>query len=106
LVTRLGPMCRTVEDTARILDVIVGYDSKDELTAFSVGRLPDEPYYEFASESSLAGMRIGILREYMDGSLWNQADTESLQIQEAAIQKLADAGAAVGARGADAAPPQ
>ncbi len=93
LVTRLGPMCRTVEDAARILDVIVGYDPKDELTAFSVGRLPAQPYYEFAKESSLAGMRIGILREYMDGSLWNQADTESLQIQEGAIQKLADAGA-------------
>ena len=40
--TRVGPICRTVEDAARILDVIAGYDPKDELTAFSVGRMPDE----------------------------------------------------------------
>ena len=33
--TRVGPMCRTVEDVARVLDVYAGYDPKDELTAFS-----------------------------------------------------------------------
>ena len=37
---RVGPMCRTVADTARILDVIAGYDPKDEYTALSVGRTP------------------------------------------------------------------
>jgi amidase len=42
---RVGPMCRTVEDTARVLDVIAGYDPKDELTAFSVGRRSTQPYY-------------------------------------------------------------
>jgi Asp-tRNA(Asn)/Glu-tRNA(Gln) amidotransferase A subunit family amidase len=93
MVTRLGPMCRTVEDTARVFDVIVGYDPKDELTAFSVGRLPEKPYYEFTSPKNLKGMRIGVLREYMDPSLWNQADVESIQIQSAAVQTLADAGA-------------
>ncbi len=93
MVTRLGPFCRTVEDTARIFDVIVGWDPKDELTAFSVGREPEKPYYEYADGKDLTGMRIGILREYMDGTLWNQADTESLLIQNEAITKLADAGA-------------
>jgi hypothetical protein len=34
-----------------------------------VGRLSDKPYYEFAKESSLQGMRIGVMREYMDGRL-------------------------------------
>jgi Asp-tRNA(Asn)/Glu-tRNA(Gln) amidotransferase A subunit family amidase len=34
---RVGPMCRTVADTARILDAIAGYDPKDEYTALSVG---------------------------------------------------------------------
>ncbi len=37
---RTGPICRNVQDAARILDVIAGYDPKDELTAFSVGRKP------------------------------------------------------------------
>lgn len=93
MVTRLGPMCRTVEDTARIFDAIVGYDPKDELTAFSVGRLPDRPYADFARPGSLRGVRIGVIREYMDGSLWNEADVESIQIQNAAIAKLKAAGA-------------
>ena len=44
---RVGPICRTVEDVARILDVIAGYDPKDELTAFSVGRLPPQPYASY-----------------------------------------------------------
>ena len=34
---RVGPICRTVGDAARVLDAIAGYDPKDELTAFSVG---------------------------------------------------------------------
>jgi amidase len=93
MVTRLGPMCRTVEDTARVFSVIVGYDPKDELTAFSVGRLPDKPYEEFTNPKNLKGMRIGVLREYMDPSLWNQADVESIAIQSEAIQTLARAGA-------------
>jgi Asp-tRNA(Asn)/Glu-tRNA(Gln) amidotransferase A subunit family amidase len=93
MVTRLGPMCRTVEDTARVFDVIVGFDPKDELTAFSVGRLPEKPYYEYTNPKNLNGMRIGVLREYMDPSLWNQADVESIAIQSEAIQTLADAGA-------------
>src|ERR1700686_2377799 len=37
---RTGPICRNVEDAAKILDVIAGYDPKDELTAFSIGRKP------------------------------------------------------------------
>src|SRR5688500_17970303 len=43
LVMRVGPICRTVEDTAKILDAYAGYDPKDELTAFSVGRKPAQP---------------------------------------------------------------
>jgi amidase len=35
---RVGPICRSVEDAARILDVIAGFDPADEITAFSVGR--------------------------------------------------------------------
>jgi len=43
-----------------VLEVIAGYDPKDELTAFSVGRLPAEPYRSFANERTLNGMRIGV----------------------------------------------
>src|SRR5688572_32877962 len=38
LVMRVGPICRTVEDTAKIFDAYAGYDPKDELTVFSIDR--------------------------------------------------------------------
>ena len=37
----LGPMARTVRDLAILLDVMVGYDSEDPLTATGVGHIPD-----------------------------------------------------------------
>ena len=39
--------------------MIAGYDASDPLTAFGVGRLPDQPYETFTHETSLKGMRIG-----------------------------------------------
>src|SRR5262245_3159442 len=35
-----GPITRTVEDAARMLDQIVGYDPDDDATAFGVGKTP------------------------------------------------------------------
>jgi amidase len=36
----LGPMARTVTDMAKLLDVVVGYDPEDPLTARGVGQIP------------------------------------------------------------------
>ena len=93
--TRTGPICRTVKDAAKVLDVIAGYDPKDELTVFSVGRLPSSPYATFASEKRLDGVRIGVLREYMDRSLFNQADEESIAAAERAMADLQKLGAII-----------
>jgi amidase len=93
--TRVGPLCRTVKDAARLLEVIAGYDPKDEMTAFSVGRLPSEPYRSFASEKTLNGMRIGVIREHMDKKAFNQADAESIDITERAIGDLRQLGATI-----------
>jgi amidase len=93
--TRVGPLCRTVKDAARLLEVIAGYDPKDELTAFSIGRMPSEPYRSFASERSLTGMRIGVIREHMDRKAFNDADTESIDITERAIEDLRKLGATI-----------
>src|ERR1700674_1251071 len=101
--TRVGPLCRTVKDAARVLEVIAGYDPKDELTAFSIGRLPSEPYRSFANERTLNGMRIGVIREHMDKSLFNEADVETIDITERAIGDLRRLGATIvdpGASGA------
>ncbi len=93
--TRTGPICRTVEDAARVLDVIAGYDPKDELTVFSIDRLPTQPYQSFARERSLQGVRIGVVREYMDKSLFTQADAESIDIVDRAVTDLRKLGATI-----------
>src|SRR4030088_2060705 len=91
--TRVGPICRTVQDAAKVLDVIAGYDPKDELTVFSVGRLAPSPYQSYANATRLDGIRIGVIREYMDRKLFNQADTESIDAAERAIVDLQRPGA-------------
>ena len=94
--TRVGPICRTVEDTAKVLDAYAGYDPKDELTVFSVGRMPGRPYASVAAESGrLDGLRIGVIREYMNRSLLSQADEESIAIVERAADDLRRLGATI-----------
>ncbi|MBZ2175178.1 hypothetical protein K8M07_07900 [Schnuerera sp. xch1] len=58
-----GPIMRTVEDTAKVLDVIVGYDTADPATAWSIGRIP-ETYTRFLNKEGLKGKRIGILKSF------------------------------------------
>jgi amidase len=95
LTDRVGPACRTVEDAARILDVMAGYDPEDELTAYSVGRLPREGYASFSRQTDLKGVRIGVLREYMDKRLFTQADHETIDIVERAVEDLRKLGATI-----------
>jgi Asp-tRNA(Asn)/Glu-tRNA(Gln) amidotransferase A subunit family amidase len=92
---RVGPMCRTVADTARILDAIAGYDAKDPYTALSVGRTPATPYVDATNARGLAGLRIGVVREYMNRKLLTQADAESVDLVERAIEVVKKLGATV-----------
>lgn len=60
----VGPMCRTVEDAARLLDVMVGYDAMDPVTAHGVGKLKGS-FVEALGADSLKGKRLGVLRTSM-----------------------------------------
>jgi amidase len=99
--TRVGPICRTVEDAAKVLDVIAGYDAKDELTAFTVGRMPSQPYATFARETRLDGLRIGVVREYMNKVLFTKEDEQTIDLVSAAAAELGKLGATVVDPGAD-----
>jgi hypothetical protein len=78
-----------------MLEVIAGYDPKDELTAFSIGRMPAEPYRSFANERTLNGMRIGVIREHMDKKVFNEADVQAIDLTERAIGDLRRIGATI-----------
>jgi Asp-tRNA(Asn)/Glu-tRNA(Gln) amidotransferase A subunit family amidase len=60
----LGPMARTVTDLAKVLDVIVGYDPEDPLTARGLGQAP-QSFANLLDKNALKGARLGILREPM-----------------------------------------
>jgi amidase len=100
---RTGPICRTVQDAAKVLDVIAGYDPKDEMTVFSIGRRPAQAYASFATGQRLNGVRIGVIREYMSRKLFSKADEESIDIVERAIADLRKLGATIVDPGPDGA---
>ena len=58
----LGPMARTVEDVVALLDVLVGYDPDDPITAHGATHV-DGSYRRFLDAAGLRGARLGILRE-------------------------------------------
>ena len=89
---RGGPLCRTVEDTAILLEVVTGYDSRDHITSAVYGRKPIS-YRNYANKKSLAGKRIGVVREFMiEATL---ADRDSIRVATDAIADLRRLGAAV-----------
>jgi amidase len=92
---RTGPICRNVQDAAKVLDAVAGYDSKDEMTVFSIGHNPGKAYASFAAASRLDGVRIGVIREYMAKKLFSKADEESIDIIERAIGDLRKLGATI-----------
>lgn len=58
-----GPIMRTVEDTARVLDVIAGWDPKDPITAWSINNIP-KSYTNYLNKDGLKDKRIGILKSF------------------------------------------
>jgi amidase len=89
---RGGPMCRTVQDTAAVLEVLAGADQRDHVTAVAHGRKP-VAYRNHANKKSLAGKRLGVVREFMiEASL---ADRDSIRIANQAIADLKRLGATI-----------
>jgi len=92
----LGPMCRTVEDLATLLDVLVGYDPDDPITALGVGQTPI-PYTSFLDKRGLERARIGIIREAM--GYQSEPDSEDFKkvssVFDSAVAELEKAGAKV-----------
>jgi amidase len=86
-----GPMCRTVEDAVRVLEVIAGYDPNDPITEKSKGKIP-ENYAQFLDKDGLKGARIGVFRLYTDVPT---TDPEVLALFEQAIEDIKLAGAVI-----------
>lgn len=92
----LGPMCRNVTDLAQLLDVMVGYDPEDPLTARGVGQAPDS-YTKFLDKNGLKGARLGVLRESMGFHAEPDSDDfkKITEVFDRAIAELKSAGAEI-----------
>lgn len=80
----VGPMTRTVEDAALVLQVIAGYDAAD----FSSVPVP-VPDYRAALTGDIGGLRVGIPRSAM----WGLLDGQVRAAADAALTVLSDLGA-------------
>lgn len=86
----VGPMCRTVEDATRMLEVMAGYDPEDPLTAHGEGKV-EQDYMQYLQEDGLNGARIGVLRELSD----NNPDPEITALFEQALSDMRSLGAII-----------
>jgi len=86
-----GPITRTVADTARMLDVMVGYDPADPATAWSIGHVP-KTYTAFFDKNGLNGARIGVLKTLFGSS---PEHTEVNQVMAKAIDVMKKQGAII-----------
>ena len=87
-----GPMARTVEDAARLLDVIVGVDPADPRSAAAQTRIPPT-YTAFLDKAGLKGARVGVLRQAL--KLQDGVDPRVARLFETAIADLRTAGAEI-----------
>ena len=86
-----GPMGRTVEDVARVFNVVAGYDPADPYTEDGRDR-KEADYTDFLDVEGLAGTRVGVLRALVDPEV---TDTAIARIFEAAVADLARLGAEI-----------
>jgi Asp-tRNA(Asn)/Glu-tRNA(Gln) amidotransferase A subunit family amidase len=87
-----GPMARTVEDVARLLDVLVGEDAEDPRTAGARAHIP-LTFADHLKSEGLRGARIGVLRQALHLSAG--ADLRVVALFERALEAFAAAGARV-----------
>jgi len=92
----LGPMARTVTDLAKLLDVMVGYDPEDPITARGIGHIPNT-FTRFLDKGGLKGVRLGVLRESI--GLNTEPDSEDFKkvsaVFDKAVAELRGAGAEI-----------
>jgi Asp-tRNA(Asn)/Glu-tRNA(Gln) amidotransferase A subunit family amidase len=87
---RGGPMCRTVADTAAVMEVLIGADARDEVTSLT-HRWKPVVYRNFANKTTLTGKRLGVVRDFMIEA--TIADRDSIRIANAALADLKRLGA-------------
>lgn len=87
----IGPMTRSVEDAARVFDVLVGYEPNDPLTCAYIAARGPASYLDSLTPEALAGVRIGVLRTAF-GRDDDDASAPVNRVMDAALSDLAAGG--------------
>ena len=94
-----GPIARTVEDAARLLSVMAGYDPADPVTARGIDHIPDGGFSTAIDPNGLENARIGVAREFFglqDPDSGRAAEASAVtRVLERAIDAMAAAGASI-----------
>jgi amidase len=86
----VGPMCRTVEDATRVMEIMVGNDPNDPIANYSEGK-SHKNYQQFLKKNGLRGARIGVLRELSEAN----PDPEVKALFEKALLEMKAMGAII-----------
>jgi Asp-tRNA(Asn)/Glu-tRNA(Gln) amidotransferase A subunit family amidase len=90
----VGPMARSVEDAARLFEVMIGYDPADEVSAQSWAARASDSYLAALDRDGLRGARLGLLLD----ALGSDGDVHAAPVNDvvrAACTALRAAGAVV-----------
>lgn len=90
----VGPMTRTVEDAARVYEVMIGYDPQDEVSAQSWAARAPTSYLAALDRDGLRGARVGLLLDAL-GSDGDEHAAPVNTVIRAACASLRAAGAIV-----------
>ncbi len=83
-----GPMARSAEDCAILLNAMAGFDERDST---SLDRLPED--YARDLDKPLAGLKIGLPKEFFGASERSGCSPEVMQLAESAIAEYRKLGA-------------
>jgi amidase len=86
----VGPMCRTVEDATKVMEIMIGIDPLDPVTNYSANKSLGG-YQQFLLKDGLMGARIGVLRELSE----NDPSPEIKALFEQSIKDLQALGAEI-----------
>jgi Asp-tRNA(Asn)/Glu-tRNA(Gln) amidotransferase A subunit family amidase len=97
----VGPITRTVEDAARMLDVMAGPDPLDPVTARGIGHVPAS-YTEALSARALAGARIGLLTPFLGTRQLHSPVNDVVRLAVSQLMRLGAMVMPIGVPGLDA----
>ena len=80
-----GPMCRTVSDVAKTLNVMAGFDAEDPFTATAAIAGPQD-YTRNLSADALEGQTIGIIRQ----AFGDDGDENAAAVNQLMAQAISD----------------